>query len=275
MSNQHNQQLPELPSPSELRDWAESLKKQVDGLRKLADGVDTPQAKRLGPIIKRLSELPNVVPGEVLTQFKGWLDTERATRGVRLRCELEAACQARGVPMTVLGRDPLEIGIAPFVLQIDVEADSVTLQYARETLCRVPANATAIFEAYDQQITQLEGEAWDPNLFVTAAHQAWLRAGGSGWLEITDVLPELAVLRQSSTFRRNPIQRHFVSYGRIQFAYDLWRLRRDRVLSTGKVRLNLGAATGGSTRDKRRVMWVEDGRGRGQFYLTIRFTEEN
>ena len=104
--------------------------------------------------------------------------------------------------------------------------------------------------------------------------QAWQLLSGTDWVELSDLLPHLALGLQDERFRRDPVARNFRPYPRARLAWDLWRLRRERALSVDGWRLSLGPATGGSTRDKRRVYWLEDDQGRGQYYLTLRFTRD-
>ncbi|MCK6504647.1 hypothetical protein L6R53_14785 [Myxococcota bacterium] len=89
------------------------------------------------------------------------------------------------------------------------------------------------------------------------------------------MLPQLALELQDDRFRREPSAAHFRPYSRARLCWDLWRLRRDRCLAVDGWRLSLGPATGSSTRDKKRVFWLEDDQGRGQYYLTLRFVRED
>jgi len=63
-------------------------------------------------------------------------------------------------------------------------------------------------------------------------------------------------------------------YPRAQLAWDLARLRRERrLVSAGRLRIDLGVATGFATARKRSVLWVEDESGAGQYYQTFRMID--
>jgi len=91
---------------------------------------------------------------------------------------------------------------------------------------------------------------------------------------VGDVLPELAFLRQPPAWRREPTPAHAHPYPRVQLAYDLHRLRRDRTLSHAGRRLALAPATGGSRRDKHATLWVEDAEGQGSWMHLLRFEND-
>lgn len=263
-----------LPASSEVSAGLDALARATRILKKAGKQLDEPVPAKIG---KTAAELAACDVGRIAALAKAlesWVEHERATRGARLRSELRQACEVADVPLAVLSRDPLELYLAPLTVRIDVEADRADLSFARVRLARCRADGAAVVAAREEQVAQLEGGAWEPETYLTQLRRAWSRTGQGTWVELVDVLPELALLRQSAAFRKDPTARRFEPYPRVQFAYDLWRLRRDRCLAAGGWRLTLGTATGGSTRDKSRVLWLEDGRGGGQFHLTLRFVKE-
>jgi hypothetical protein len=60
------------------------------------------------------------------------------------------------------------------------------------------------------------------------------------------------------------------TYSRAQFAWDIARLRRERRLQHGGQRVLLDVATGAETTQRRRVVWIEDESGAGQYYGSFR-----
>ncbi len=78
------------------------------------------------------------------------------------------------------------------------------------------------------------------------------------------------MLMQNDRFKTDPTRENFKPYGKVRLAFDLARLRRSGQLEHQGARLTLGTATMGSTKDKSRVLYLEDA-GRGQFYLSLAF----
>ena len=265
---------PRLPSSAEVSACIDTLERTSRALKRVLKMLDDPAPARVRKATDDLAsqDLGQVV--ELPRLITTWLEHERATRGTRLRAGLREVCVGRSIPVKVLTREPLELYLAPLSVRVDVEADRADLSFGRIRLARCRADATEIVSTRDDALQELEGDGWEPEAFLARLRQAWSRASGGRWAELIDVLPEVALLCQSAAFRKNPTEKAFRPYPRVQLAYDLWRLRRDRCLSAGGWRLTLGTATGGSTRDKSRVWWLEDGRGGGQYHLTLRFVKE-
>ena len=91
-------------------------------------------------------------------------------------------------------------------------------------------------------------------------------------MEILDFLPYLALQMQPPAFQVDPSVRNFKGYSRVQFAWDVLRLRREGTFVQDGWRFNLGVATGTTAQQKKRVIWFEDEHGDGEFKLTVFFT---
>lgn len=267
-------ETPALPTSAELAEGLDALSRATRILKKARTLVEAPVPARVGKLAGDLAGCDLDRIAALAGELVAWVEHERSTRGARLRADLRAACAERDIPVGVLSRDPLELYLPPITVRVDVDADRADLSFARIRLARCRADGVAVAAARDEAVAGLEGDSWDPNRYLGQLRDAWARAGRGDWVELVDVLPELALLRQPAAFRKNPVARQFQPYPRVQFAYDLWRLRRDRCLAADGWRLTLGSATGGSTRDKSRVLWLEDGRGGGQYHLTLRFVRE-
>jgi hypothetical protein len=216
---------------------------------------------------------PDLAP--LLAQVDAFLDDEAAQRRPRLARALRDACAAAGIDLVVLTREPLELRLPPLGVQVDLDADRATVSFGQHALATCGAQADQILDARRRALAELEAGAWDPATFLRALLAAWRRTGPDDWRELGDVLPQLALELQDDRFRREPSAAHFRPYSRARLGWDLWRLRRDRFLAVDGWRLSLGPATGSSTRDKKRVFWLEDDQGRGQYYLTLRFIRED
>lgn len=264
--------VPVLPASRELLDLARQRKAQAKALEALAKAGGTPEA--VGRALQALEKAGDLPLDRLKAQVGAWVTHEAETRGERLSRQLRQQAAAVGLELVVVTRDPLELRLAPLGVTVDLARNKAVLQFGKNEVESCGAQAAEILQAHQRAIRSLERRPWDPMAWSRALRSAWSRSGGDGWKELGDVLPALAFELQDERFRRDPSPKTFQAYGRAELAYDLWRLRRDRQLTVDGWRLTLGPATGGSTRDKRLVHWLEDEHGRGQYFLTLRFVKE-
>ncbi|MBN1336491.1 MAG: hypothetical protein JXB39_11070 [Deltaproteobacteria bacterium] len=264
------------PTTRALREASRACRARASVLLGLASALERGDETRLARALERIRTNPEPCVDPEVAEAQAWLANRRATRRERFAVELRAACEREGVELVLLGRDPLELRLPPVSVGVDLEAGRAEVRFAGLEVRRTQAEADAVLTARAEAVAWLEGRDWDPAAWLAVLKRAWLRAshGQETWVELTDVLPEVALLRQRRRFRRDPTARNFEPYPAVRFAYDLWRARRDGVLSTDGWRLSLGPATGGSTRDRSRVLLLEDARGQGQYHLTLRFVRE-
>lgn len=193
--------------------------------------------------------------------------------------ELKSACEAANLAFEVVSReDPVELRIAPLSVRLDFEKGRASLSFARQELCTAPARAAAILEARAAALRELE-TPFEPREFFERCWNAYrlaLTALGRGRgerVELVEFLPQLALLSQPKKFQVEPIARNYEDYSRARFAYDVLRLRRANGLELAGKRMHFGVATGGTAANKSRVLFLEDGDGRGEYKLTVYFTE--
>jgi hypothetical protein len=191
---------------------------------------------------------------------------------------LKEACDSAGLEFRVVTReDPVEVRIAPLSVRLDFPAGIATMSFARSSLATCELSAERILKTYDAVLKELE-KPFDPRqFFATCRHAYRLALADTGAndgerIELTHLLPFVAMLRQSARFQRDPSRETFRSYGRAHLAYDVLRLRRQGGLVQDGLRLNLGVATGISASQKGRVIYFEDEHGNGEFKLTLYFT---
>lgn len=263
---------PVLPTPAAMQAVVDGAKARARALDQLARAGDDPAALRGARAA--LDKVGADDADAVVAQVDAWLVHEQQTRRSRLARTLRERCQAQGLELVVITREPLELRIAPLGLRVDVERDRVELTFGQQVLETCAAQADAVLAARQRALDWLEEGSMEAVRLHGALLQAWQLLSGTDWVELSDLLPHLALGLQDERFRRDPVARNFRPYPRARLAWDLWRLRRERALSVDGWRLSLGPATGGSTRDKRRVYWLEDDQGRGQYYLTLRFTRD-
>ncbi len=266
----------------------EAHRKGIARLARLAKALSKPWTnpkaieKTAGEMAKLARELPESLAQKasvLLEEASVWLRREREGRRQKLARELKELCAARGIRLAVVTKEPLEIRLPPIGVRIDVEEGRAAIVFGQVELLVCDATAEDIIRAREKALKSLERPKWSPEEFHRQLREAWSAAARrcgrpDGWVELAEVIADVAVAIQGPRWRQDPTARNFTSYGKAQFLYDLHRLREASALSAGGYRLVLGPATGASTRDKRRVFWVEDGDGRGAYHLTLRFVRE-
>jgi len=263
---------PRLPSRDELIRMAGDLKKRANALAALAKRIDSPDPKKLAKATAAL-EKSEETAAVVAPRLSAWLSWEESSRGARFKETLVPLAKERGLAIKMLDPDPLELFLAPFTLRVDIAKDLVSFSLARLKLGKCGASADAVLATHDRLLSKLDGRNWDPDRFHRGLVRAWKRLGGDH-APIRDVLPEIAMAVQSDAWRLNPIAKNFREYSKAQFAWDLFRLRQKGKTCVDGWRLHFGPATGGSTRDKRNLLFVEDGQGGGRWTLTLKFLLE-
>ena len=191
--------------------------------------------------------------------------------------ELNEAAQRENMTCRLITGDPMEFSLPPFTVGVDLSRNQASLAYARLPVAEMPAKAPRIMAAIQKQLKAFEA-GWSSERFFEALLEAYRTelfrirkpAGERG--EIVRLLPGLAFLFQGTRFLSEPLSGNYRSYGRFHLAWDLSALRQRGLLEQQGVRLNLGAATGSSTKNKKNVLYIEEGSGRGQYYLSLWFT---
>jgi len=191
--------------------------------------------------------------------------------------ELNEAARGENMTCRLITGDPMEFSLPPFAVAVDLGRNRATLTYARLPVGELPAKPDKIMGAIKKQLKAFEA-GWSPERFFEALLEAYrtelfrVRKPAGERLEIVSLLPGVAFLFQNARFQLEPLSGNYRSYGRFNMAWDLASLRRKGLLEQKGFRLNLGAATGSSTKNKKSVLYIEEGAGRGQYYLSLWFT---
>jgi hypothetical protein len=171
--------------------------------------------------------------------------------------------------------------VAPLTAVVDLERMEATLCYARQELARVPAKALTILDAAGEQERALCSRQLPPEEVLGLLLEAYRAVAGrrgvamGSRVELSEILPEMALLRQPRRFREDPLKERYSPYSKARFLWDLARLRGSRTLEIGGLRADLGTATGDAARKKARVFFLQEPNGEGQYYLTLRFVRTN
>jgi len=203
---------------------------------------------------------------------------ERANeRKVQFGRMLNESAESLGLTCKMITTEPMEFSLPPFTVTVNLDQNLARIHYARLALEELPAKPERITAALQKNLKILE-TGWSSEQFFDALHNAYRmqlfeKKGREGErVVLADLLAGVALYFQSDKFRADPVADNYRAYGRVRMAYDLSRLRRNGLLQRSGWRLNLGAATGSSTQNKKGVLYIEDSPGQGQYYLTIWFS---
>ena len=288
MRDTDSQQSPEalveeaLTSARRIIRYGRKAKKALDSVRRR-----TPDASNAGEFFQAHSKLAKLVgktgSHELEARLTVWLEATEAAieealydgRQTVLR-SLRKRAAAKEIPFRKLGDNPTTIGLGPFRVVLEPGKDA-QVKLGLEPISEVEASADAIFEAM-QQTKAL----WDertppaPELFerihdayrVTCARTS---TSPGERVALVDLLAPLSFVECDEESLRDQGIDAASAYPRHLLARQLTELNRRRHLEYEGVRLELGAATGGSTSDKSGVLYVQTSAERGQYFLSVRF----
>ncbi|PIE25238.1 MAG: hypothetical protein CSA62_01455 [Planctomycetota bacterium] len=227
-------------------------------------------------------ELPDFADFEkrLRTEIGTWLGRFRQA----FLDKLFKSCKERGLSVTALAEQPPTFSLAGLGLVLDFDKGVAEISYGRERIDRMPLKTSELLERCQALHAQLEATWPGAEPFFTqllGAYRARVGREGKAFgdrVELVDVLPELSL-----SFAPDAARKASPTAGgkaptltlltRAEFAWLLDRLAREGALAQQGLRLELGTATGGSTKDKKRVLFLEAGMGGGQYYLSLRFVE--
>jgi len=268
---------------SEVDKKSKEISKLHNALKKLtsADTLESP--RRVGEACKILEGTdPKTFGLEIdFTEILKSIAADQQQRANRRRVEfgrtLHENAEKEGLECKMITSEPMEFSLPPFTVTVNLDQNIAHLNYARLPLEEMPAKPERIIAGCGKNLTMLE-KGWSSERFFDALHEAYqirlfkekTRLGER--LPLTALIPYVALSFQGEKFLSDPVAGNYRPYGRVQMAYDLSRLRRTGLLQRNGWRVNLGAATGSSTRDKKGVLYIEDNPGQGQYYLTIWFS---
>ena len=258
--------------------WEKYSKQQGKLWRELSDLIQKADLVKAHKLLGQLqsAHAPELPRPEAAAAVKSWCEAEERGRPLKFGRILREAAEAAGVGFQQLGASPPTVRLDPFTVELDFKKGEAEISYSRLELATVPLDAEQILREHGRLLASLESADFEPADYLKSVFEAYRRTlsgQGAKWgerVDLVDLLPELAFLRQSERFRKDPTRETFKPYGKVRFAYDLARLRKARQLEHQGARLTLGTATLGSTRQKDRVLFLEEA-GQGQFYLSIAF----
>lgn len=194
-----------------------------------------------------------------------------------LLTEIRDEAASREISVEKLGDRPPTLALGTF--RVEVEASShIRLKVGLEPIVDVEPVSETVFETCEDILASWEERTPDAPELFERIRRAYLMAcsltgkSPEDRVDIVDLLAPLALLESGDDALRKRGIDTTREYPRHLLARQLAVLNRERMLEHQNWRLDLGAATGGSTRDKRDVLYVQTAPNRGQYFLSIRFT---
>lgn len=174
----------------------------------------------------------------------------------------------------ILSDNPLVLYLHPLTLEVSFESLKAVLSYARESLVSTSLDPDEIMQAHEAQLEIFRALRVDSKqfrkLFKTAYDMVLLKDGlpPESRVDIVELLQPLSWIWPSQAlFKKNAGMPRFL------LAYQIQKLRQDGLISAHNQRIDLGTATGGSTKNKNNVLYIPAGISEGQYYLSICFRQ--
>ncbi len=247
------------PQAGDFETWME-VKKGLDGYELGIDSVDemrTALVEELGSVVDQVA---------IKTRMK-------------FMTKLEALADQEELEVEKVSENPLVLYLDPITFEIDFDEGTIEMLYGHEAIDMgaIGIDAGAVLQARSDALESMERRQMESSEFFDLLYRAYRTVLVSDGAEVgervdlVDVLVPLSMLEVDRDRLRKQGPDAMAPFPRYQLAYQLAALRRDGMLEKNGLRLDLGAATGGSTRDKTNVLYIPVGATSGQYYGSLRF----
>ena len=235
--------------------------------------------KSLNDIKKLLTAFPD---SEIKSNLLKWIEDEN---GFIKKTKEEFRFQFGNQLKELLEKDGLILkGQLPLLragfysLKLNFELNFAAFYWGPEIQtikAKIPLSVQEIYKTIHNYNEQLKKRAAAANDFYKNLQHAYQRYTSLNNIPygnkvlLIDLLSELVLISQSTSFRADPSKDKFREYSRIQFSYDLYCLRQTPGQASS---LRLSVATFDATTDKAKSIWVPDNeQGDGTYYSYITF----
>ncbi|MEO0097259.1 MAG: hypothetical protein ABIK78_04085 [candidate division WOR-3 bacterium] len=172
----------------------------------------------------------------------------------------------------------IKIGI--FTLEINFDLNTCQLFYGpkiEKLKTKIPLNPQTIVKILKDYLKYLH-QTFNPNEYfkkLLFAYERYLFFQKLNWGEkifLTDLLSELIFLLQKKEFYLDPKKENFKEYSRINFSYDLYRLKTSLGNQLENYSFKLWIAPFDATLDKKKSVWIPNNEmGEGTYFSYISF----
>lgn len=186
-----------------------------------------------------------------------------------------SACVAKPEQMRMVSDNPLVVYVHPLTLEVQFEQCKATWAYAREPMAQTSLDPQEIWKMHESLVDQFRAQRIDSRSFWKVLKMAYdmvvIKNGLSvgDRIDIVELLTPMAWIWPNASALKKQVQ-----LPRYLLAYQIQKLRQEGLISHQGYRLDLGTATGGSTRNKANVLFIPMGPTEGQYYLSLCFRRE-
>lgn len=278
-------------STSELKDYLLKSTKALQIITRLVKSIEELETnsvdnvyeieKAMGKIEKASASL--LPDSETKRRIDGWvseltgrLQADKAQSKRAFGIKLESLLQERGFELT--GHYPtLKTGF--YVIEVDFDKAQASIWYGpkEELMARSKLSTAEMVKQIEQVEKSLTGRPLDEEDFLKKLNEAYKNAlskieGKEGdHAPILKVLVEFVFSEQDRSFSVDPRKENFKGYSRAYFSYDIYRLKKRRLLNK---ELSLVPATRATTGKREDFLWVpSDDRGNGDRCAYLFFRE--
>ena len=177
--------------------------------------------------------------------------------------------------LKVLSDNPLTCYLHPLTVTADFERQKTILSYAKETIAESTLNVDTLFQDHEKALNEFRRLRIDSKTFITLLYKAYKmltiknNIPPDKHVDIVELIQPLSwihpAINQISK-KTLPLLPKYI------LAYQLQKLRTDKCLEINNAKLNLGTATGASTKNKNSVLFIPFTDTEGQYYLSLAFT---
>lgn len=181
-----------------------------------------------------------------------------------------------------IGGRPPNFEIGRFAIDANFVNRTATIRYGKDvTTKRVPLSVESVIKAYQRDAKlvtgrQEDGQRWIAHLYEAYEHVCRKRGQTGGRANIVECYVEMALLRQSKTFRSEPSKRGFREYSRAQFAYDFFEFTNEQRCTHEGKHVVAHVATKSHSENVARSIWIVEGKtpNEGNYISDMVFTAD-
>ncbi len=215
---------------------------------------------------------------KVVSRLGSDLQRLRVKARMKFLTKVNLLADQADIEVEKISEAPLVLYLRPLTFEIDFEEGGVRMLYGHELIDDgLSIDAAALLEARKKALSEMTSQGMESEDFfdlLRSAYRTVLVADGAEAgerIDLVDVLVPLSLLRAKKKSLRAKGPEALKPFSRHLLAWQLAKLRRHGMLERDGMRLDLGAATGGSTRNKSDVLYIPVGSKSGQYYGSLRF----
>ena len=222
--------------------------------------------------------LPDIHPIELRENIDKYITKETKTNHERLN-ELEKTFgkelyeQLKKHELKLEGHLPL-LKVNYYGLNLDLENNRCKIYYGwdEEQIGVEKIDPIKITEFITNYESKLEKTSLDPSILLKSYNKIVKQQKNTlgKKVPIVQLLLQVAIDKQNTAFNKDPSEKNYKSYDRVQFSHDLYKLKRDK-----KLKIRLHPANRAQVKTQNTYLWIPITPTSGQVYSHIELMEES